>query len=442
MITYPNLAPSEDGKTDISIVVIGHVDSGKSTLMGHLLFDVGAVDKKTLQNAQKTYKKTGTTQFHYAWATDESTDERERGVTVDIAYKTFKTKTKNVNAMDAPGHRDFIPNMITGTCAADAAILVIDSGKSAFDSGFFQGGQTKEHAILAQTMGVTQIIVCVNKLELYNWNKERFEYIESQIKPFLMSIGFEEKKIILLPLSGLTGDNLTKKIEAKTGQWYEGPTLLEAIDGLESPMRLCDGPVRFVISDSGNSTVNNNQGIVLFGKLESGVVSEKTEYEIYPTGIKTKIRTMAVNKEKVFDVVAGQTAELLLTLDKNSTEEINQGFVLSSVQYPVPVVKKFKAQIKTLDLKAPISMGQKMFLHLQGQKIQVAVKRILKIYNDDNTTVKNNSIFIPKNFNAIVNLECDDYICAELYSNIKQLGRVVLRAEGQTLAVGFVVEFI
>jgi elongation factor 1 alpha-like protein len=168
-IKYPKISYKINNKknerNDINIVIIGHVDSGKSTLMGHLLYLLGEIDKKSLQNTSKSFKKTGTNQLHFAWATDEGTDERERGVTIDVAYKTFKTKNKNVTAMDAPGHRDFIPNMITGTAAADAAILVIDSGKQAFDAGFFNKGQTKEHAILAKTLGVKEIIVVVNLLE-------------------------------------------------------------------------------------------------------------------------------------------------------------------------------------------------------------------------------------------------------------------------------------
>ena len=410
--------------------------------MGHLLYDMGCIDKKVLQSCKKNYKKTGTSQFHYAWATDEGTDERERGVTVEVAYKSFTTKTKNVNAMDAPGHRDFIPSMIAGTSAADAAILVIDSGQNAFDHGFFKGGQTKEHAILAKTLGVKQIIVCINKLELFNWNKERFDYIKIQVHSFLTSIGFKDEDIFCIPISGLTGDNITHPITASTGSWYENKTLIDLIDGLEAPIRVNDAPVRFVISDASFGTVNDYQGYVVFGKLECGVIDTKTEYEIQPTGLKVKIRSIAVNKEKVNYVSTGQTAELLLNLDKNSNEEISSGFVLSSVEYGVPVVKAFQAQVKTLDIKCPVSVGQKMFLHLQGQKVQVKVRKILKIYNDDNSTVKNNSIFIPKNFNANVIVDCEEKICAELYGNIKQLGRIALRGEGETIAIGFIMEFV
>lgn len=435
---------SQDGKTDINIVIIGHVDSGKSTLMGHLLYDLGKVDKKVVTVNKGNYKKTGANNFRYAWATDESTDERVRGVTVDIAYKSFETNTKKVNAMDAPGHRDFIPNMIAGTSLADSAILVIDSGKNAFDSGFFQHGQTKEHAILAKNLGVKQIIVCVNKLELFNWNKERFDYIENNVRPFLISLGFEDKDIFFVPISGLTGDNMINKFNEnkKETLWYKGKSLLDTIDSLESPIRTIDSPVRFIVNDFVYGSVNGMQGYTIFGKLESGIMNEKTEYTVMPNKLKVKIKSININGEKSDIVMAGQTAEILLNMDKGTTEEINPGDVLCSSEYIVPVLKKFKCYIKTLELKAPISLGQKMFLHLQGQKSQVKVSKILKIYNDDSSTVKNNTIFIPKNFNAIVNLECENKICVELFGNIKALGRITLRWEGETLAVGYVQEFI
>ncbi|MCQ2816269.1 MAG: GTP-binding protein [archaeon] len=439
--SQPNIGEEDNSKKDISLVIIGHVDSGKSTLMGHLLYELGVISEKSIQNT-KGFKKTGTSQLRFAWATDEGTDERERGVTVEVAYKNFQTRTKNVNAMDAPGHRDFIPNMISGAAAADAALLIIDSGKSAFDSGFFSGGQTREHAILAKTLGVKQIIVCVNKLELFNWQKERFDYIQSQVKSFLLSIGFEDKDIFFIPISGLTGDNLIKPIKDTSGKWYDGPTLFDMIDNLDAPPRASDTPIRYVISDCSLSSVNGLQGFVLFGKLETGVITDKDEIQISPIGLKTKIRSMAVNKEKVDTIYAGQTAEILLSLDKSSKEEILPGYVLSSIEFPIPVVDKMKIQIKTLDIKCPLSLNQKMFLHLQGQKVQITIKKILKIFNEDNSVSKNNSIFIPKNFNAIINIEASDKICAEIYNKIKQLGRICLRAEGETIAVGYILEFI
>ena len=444
-IKYPKISYKINNKknerNDINIVIIGHVDSGKSTLMGHLLYLLGEIDKKSLQNTSKSFKKTGTNQLHFAWATDEGTDERERGVTIDVAYKTFKTKNKNVTAMDAPGHRDFIPNMITGTAAADAAILVIDSGKQAFDAGFFNKGQTKEHAILAKTLGVKEIIVVVNKLELYNWSKERFDYIKNQIEPFLINLGFDENKIYFIPISGLTGDNLIKPMEDHA-HWYEGKCLLDQIDALENPINLEDAPVRFHINDMTSGSVNGNQGLIIYGKLITGVLAERTEYLILPNNIKIKIKTMSVNKEKVDSVIAGQHADLLLNLDKNSNEEINQGSILCSCEYPIPLVDKIKVEIKTLDIKTPINLGQKLFLHLLGQKVICKIKKIEKIFNEDNSTVKKNTIFIPKNFYADCIIDLENKICCELYNNIKELGRITLRAEGETVAVGFITQFV
>jgi signal recognition particle receptor subunit beta len=176
-IKYPKIDYNLEvikGKTNISLVIIGHVDSGKSTLMGHLLYLLGEINDKTMAKYEKESKKIGKNTFHFAWAMDEDTEERKRGVTVDIAYKYFETANKKVTAMDAPGHKDFIPNMITGTSAADAALLVIDCNKGCFESGFFSGGQTKEHAVLARSLGVKQIIVCCNKLEMIEWSKERY----------------------------------------------------------------------------------------------------------------------------------------------------------------------------------------------------------------------------------------------------------------------------
>ena len=431
----------ETERTDINIVIIGHVDSGKSTLIGHLLYLLKEISEKDIQNIKKQNKKSGKSQINYAWAADEREDERERGVTVDISYKNFKTKTKNIFAMDAPGHRDFIPNMITGTSLADAAILVIDSGKNSFDAGFFKNGQTKEHVILAKTLGVKQIICAVNKLELFNWSKERFDFIKNQLSSFLINVGFEENNIFFVPISALNGEGLIEHVKDHCN-WYDGPCLIEAIDNLNNPLNENEAPVRFIINDSGNNSINGMNGITIFGKLECGMIFEKTDYLILPNNIKVKIKSINVNKEKSDFVNCGQQAELLLNLDKNTNEEIKQGSILCSVDYPVPYVNLFKSQIKTLDIKCPISIGQKLFLHLQGQKIQVTIKKILKIYNEDNSVEKKNTIFIPKNFYADVVLECENKIWVELFKNIKNLGRIALRAEGVTMAVGFVEEFL
>ena len=293
---------SKDEKPIVNLVVIGHVDSGKSTLMGHLLYLMGEIDDRTLTKYEKESKRIGKNTFHFAWAMDEDAEERKRGVTVDIAYKHFQTKSKSVNVMDAPGHKDFIPNMIAGTSAADYALLIVDSGKNSFDAGFFSGGQTKEHAILARSLGVKKMIICINKLELWEWSKERFDFIRNLLQDYLNSLDFKDEDLHFIPVSGLLGVNLKEKATeiVKRGKaedkalinlmWYEGPSIVELIDTIEAPTRDYENPLRFSISDIGNTTVGSLQGFGVFGKVESGVVYADQEYLVNPLNFKVKIR--------------------------------------------------------------------------------------------------------------------------------------------------------
>jgi len=443
-IDYGVKYTTQEEKPTINIVIIGHVDSGKSTMIGHLLSLLNVIDKKSLKNKSNIgpYSRDN---IQYAFATDESSSERERGVTIDIGFKNFSTKTKNVIALDAPGHQAFIPNMIAGTSAADYALLVIDSGTNAFDSGFYSGGRTKEHALLAKTLGVSKIIVAINKLELFNWEEKRYNEIMEVLEQYLVEeLGFNDKDIYFIPTSGKTGDNLIKPIESKNAKWYNGPVLIDLIDNLPAPVRAIDGPVRFIINDIAKNSVNGLQGISLYGKLDSGIISVNKEYIIFPSLNKEKIRTIAVNKKKVDYITPGQQAEILLDSKKNNKDEIiiENGNILSSEKYPIPCVKKFKAHIKTYDLKTPITLGQKMMFYLQGQQKQITIKKIERIFNEGSKVSKNNTKFIPKNFYADVIIESEDKICAELFKLNKRLSTFALRIKFETQAMGYITEFL
>ena len=431
-------------KPKINLVIIGHVDSGKSTIVGHLLYTLNELDKKEVHKnlkvkSSKDEKNNNTLAF--AFATDEAIEERERGVTIDIAFKPFSTKTKNIMALDAPGHQDFIPSMLAGTSAADSALLVIDSGINAFSAGFYKDGQTREHALLAKTLGITQLIVAINKLELFDWNKERYDEIVETLEKFLIDeLGFDKKNIKFIPVSGLTGDNLNKPISSNNAKWYKGPTLVELIDNLEPPQRAIDAPVRFIIND----IPKNQKNLVIYGKLESGIIIENTDYLIMPSGTKLKIKSIDVNKKKLKFITPGQQAEISFNANKNTKEEIvvEPGNVLSSEKYPIPCIKKFKAHIKTYDIKTPISLGQKMMFYLQGQKVQISIKKIERIFNEGSKVSKNNTRFIPKNFYADIIIESEDKICAELYVLNKKLSIFALRVGGETVAMGYITEFL
>ena len=444
IITYGDQYTKQEEKPTINLVIIGHVDSGKSTMIGNLLCLLGVISKKDIEKKLVKGSKTKET-IKYAFATDETSSERERGVTMDIGFKNFSTKNRNVLALDAPGHQDFIPNMIAGTSAADYALLVIDSGLQDFDAGFYGGGRTKEHALLAKTLGVSKMIVAINKLELFNWDEKRYNEIVEILQNFLVDeLGFNDKDIFFIPTSAATGDNLIKPIESPNAKWYKGPVLIDLIDNLPAPVRAIDSPVRFIINDVTNNAVNGLKGLNLYGKLDSGIITTNNDYIILPSGNKEKIKTIAINGNKVNFIKPGQQAEILLNVNKNTKEEfiVEPGNILCSEKYPVPVIKSFKAHIKTYDIAKPIMKGESMLLYLQGQEKQIVIKKIERIFNEGSQISRNNPIAIPKNYYADVVIHSEDKICAELFKLNKRLSTFALRINGTTVAMGYITEFI
>lgn len=274
------LKKRQDGKELVNLVVIGHVDAGKSTLMGHLLYNLGNVSKKVMHKNETESKKFGKGSFAFAWVLDETEEERSRGITMDVAMTMFETKTKMITLMDAPGHRDFIPNMIQGTAQADVAILVVDSRPGEFEAGFEAGGQTREHAILARSLGVGQLIVAVNKMDSIDWSKERYDDIVIRLKTFLTKhAGFRECDVCYVPCSGLTGENLSESTkEEKLTSWYKKGCLVDQIDEFRPPVRSVDKPFRLCVAD-----VYKGQGsFVVAGKVECGCVQNGDRVVLMP----------------------------------------------------------------------------------------------------------------------------------------------------------------
>jgi elongation factor 1-alpha len=256
-------------KVHINLVVIGHVDAGKSTTTGHLIYKCGGIDKRTIEKFEKEAKEIGKASFKYAWVLDKLKAERERGITIDIALWKFETSKYYFTIIDAPGHRDFIKNMITGTSQADVGILVIASGTGEFEAGIAKTGQTREHALLAYTLGVKQMIVVVNKMDdkSVNWSEARFTEIQNEVKNFLKKIGYNPDKIPFVPISGWLGDNMLERSTNMT--WWKGPTLLEALDNIEPPKRPVDKPLRVPLQDVYKI---GGIGTVPVGRVETGVL--------------------------------------------------------------------------------------------------------------------------------------------------------------------------
>ena len=260
-------------KKHVNIVVIGHVDAGKSTTTGHLIYKCGGIDKRTIEKFEKEAAEMGKSSFKYAWVLDKLKGERERGITIDIALWKFETSKYYFTIIDAPGHRDFIKNMITGTSQADIAILVIASPTGEFEAGISKNGQTREHALLSYTLGVKQMIVATNKMDSTTppYSKDRYEEIKGEVSNYLKKVGYKPANIPFVPISGWVGDNMLEKSENMS--WYKGPTLLEALDNIKPPKRPTDKPLRLPLQDVFKI---GGVGTVPVGRVETGVLKPGT----------------------------------------------------------------------------------------------------------------------------------------------------------------------
>jgi len=266
-------------KTHINIVVIGHVDSGKSTTTGHLIYKLGGIDKRTIEKFEKDAADMGKGSFKYAWVLDKLKAERERGITIDIALWKFETSKYYITVIDAPGHRDFIKNMITGTSQADCAILIIASGTGEFEAGISKDGQTREHALLAYTLGVKQLIVAINKMDTCKWSEDRYNEIVKEVSSFIKKVGYNPASVAFVPISGWHGDNMLEttanmpwykgwEIERKSGK-VTGKTLVEALDAIEPPARPTEKPLRLPLQDVYKI---GGIGTVPVGRVETGIL--------------------------------------------------------------------------------------------------------------------------------------------------------------------------
>ncbi|XP_053657789.1 protein HBS1 [Anopheles marshallii] len=426
-------------KDHIHMVVIGHVDAGKSTLMGHLLYDTGNVSQRVMHKHEQESKKLGKSSFMYAWVLDETGEERERGITMDVGSTRFETATKEITLLDAPGHKDFIPNMISGANQADVALLVVDATRGEFETGFEQGGQTREHALLVRSLGVSQLGVVVNKLDTVGWSKERFDEIVNKLKVFLKQAGFRDADVTYVPCSGLTGENLVKDpTDLGLTQWYVGPTLLNVIDTFKTPERAIDKPFRLSVADIFKGT---GSGFCLCGRIESGMVCVNDKLLVCPT------KEQAVVKNITIDELPHQTAfagdQVSLTLANVDINNISVGYILSDIYHPIPLATRLLARIVVFNIKVPITRGYPVLLHHQSL-IEPATIRKLKaqLHKGTGEVIKRNPRCLGNNSCALVEIEFQRPIGMERYADFKDLGRIMLRVEGVTIAAGLVTEIV
>ncbi|GFR00477.1 HBS1-like protein [Trichonephila clavata] len=424
-----------DVKPLINLVVIGHVDAGKSTLMGHLLFDIGNVSQRNMHKFERDSKKLGKGSFMYAWVLDETPEERNRGITMDVAFSTFETTHRAVTLLDAPGHKDFIPNMITGAAQADVAILVVDSTKGEFETGFEAGGQTREHTMLIRSLGVSELAIAVNKMDNVSWSEERFQEIKSKLSTFLKQVGFKESDVTFVPCSGLTGENLVKSPEEPTlKKWYSGPTLVEVVDNFHPPERPVDKPFRLCISDVFKGATG---GFCVAGKIEAGFIKNNDTVLVMPAGEPAVVKRISADEQSLSYGFAGDHVMIQLSgIDINSTPS---GSMLCSIEKPVTVATRFEARLVIFNISVPITKGFPVIFHYQSLSEQACIKKLVSQLNRSTGEVlKNKPRCLTKNSSAVVEIEVSRPICIELFKEFKDLGRFMLRSGGSTIAAGLV----
>jgi len=422
-------------KIHISLVVIGHVDAGKSTTTGHLIYKCGGIDKRTIEKFEKEAAELGKGSFKYAWVLDNLKAERERGITIDIALWKFETPKYFFTVIDAPGHRDFIKNMITGTSQADCAILVVASGQGEFEAGISKDGQTREHALLAYTLGVKQMIVCVNKMDdgSVMYAQARYEEIKTEVSAYLKKVGYKPAKIPFVPISGWVGDNMIER-SANMG-WYKGPYLLEALDNVNPPKRPVDKPLRLPLQDVYKI---GGIGTVPVGRVETGVLKPGMVVTFAPVGLSTEVKSVEMHHESLSEAVPGDNVGF--NVKNVSVKDLRRGFVASdSKRDPAKGAANFEAQVIVLNHPGQISAGYSPVLDCHTAHVACRFAAITKkMDRRSGKALEDNPKFVKSGDACMVTLEPSKPMCVESFKEYPPLGRFAVRDMRQTVAVGVI----
>jgi len=428
---------SAQQKPHINLVLIGHVDHGKSTLVGHLLYRLGFVDEKTLKMLEEEAKKRGKESFKFAWVLDKLKEERERGVTIDLTFVKFETKNYYFTIIDAPGHRDFIKNMITGASQADAAILVVSARKGEFEAGMSPEGQTREHLILAKTMGINQLIVAVNKMDATEppYSKQRYEQIVAILKKFMKSLGFDVNKIPFVPVSAWTGENLIER--SPNMPWYNGPTLVEALDQyIRPPQKPVDKPLRIPIQNVYSIT---GVGTVPVGRVETGVLKVGDKIVFMPPGVVGEVRSIEMHHQPLEKAEPGDN--IGFNVRGVSKKDIRRGDVAGHLDNPPTVAEEFTARIFVIWHPTAITVGYTPVIHAHTASVAARIVEIqAKIDPRTGQVIEKNPSFLKQGEAAIVKFKPIKPMVIEKYSEFPQLGRFAMRDMGKTVGIGVVID--
>uniref|UniRef100_A0A7J3XZI2 Elongation factor 1-alpha n=1 Tax=Thermogladius calderae TaxID=1200300 RepID=A0A7J3XZI2_9CREN len=427
---------SASQKPHLNLVIIGHVDHGKSTMVGHILYRLGYFDQKTMQAIEEEAKKIGKESFKFAWLMDRMKEERERGVTIALSYMRFETKKYFFTIIDAPGHRDFVKNMITGASQADAAILVVSARKGEFEAGMSPEGQTREHAILAKTMGIDQLIVAVNKMDATEppYSKERYQQVKETLGKFLKGLGYNPDKVPFVPVSAWTGENLIER--SPNMPWYDGPVLVEVLDTLQVPPKPIDKPLRLPIQDVYSIS---GVGVVPVGRVETGVLKVGDKVIFMPAGVVGEVRSIETHHMRIEKAEPGDN--IGFNIRGVEKKDIKRGDVAGHPENPPSVVDEFTARIFVIWHPTAIAVGYTPVIHVHTASVASRITEIVaKLDPRTGKEVEKNPQFIKQGDNAIVKFKPIKPLVIEKYSDFPQLGRFAMRDMGKTIGIGIVTD--
>ncbi len=412
-------------KPHLNLAVIGHIDHGKSTLVGRLLFETGAVPPHIIEKYREEAKAKGKESFVFAWVMDSLKEERDRGITIDVAHQRFDTAKYYFTIVDCPGHRDFVKNMITGASQADAAILVC-AGKEGVQS------QTKEHVFLARTLGITQLIISINKMDEVNYDKARYDAVKAELSTLLKMVGYKPDDMNFIPTSAFKGDNLAKPSE--NTKWYTGPTLLAALDTLKIPDKPVTLPLRIPVQDA--YTISGI-GTVPVGRVETGRMKPGDKIIFMPAKAVGEVKSIEMHHQEIKEALPGDN--IGWNVRGVEKKDIRRGDVCGPIDRPPAVAEEFTAQIVVLQHPSAITIGYTPVLHCHTAQVAGTITAILKKLDPKTgQTAAENPDFIKAGDAAIVTIKPAKPLCIEKVKEIPQLGRFAIRDMGMTIAAGMV----
>jgi elongation factor 1-alpha len=420
-------------KPHLNVVFVGHVDHGKSTCVGRLMFDSGVIPEQEMRKLKEAAQQEGKAGFEFAFVMDHLKEERERGVTIDLSHKKFNSQKFECTVIDAPGHRDFIKNMITGASQADVAFLVVAASEGIM-------AQTKEHVFLLKTFGVSQIAVVVNKMDVINYDQAKFDKVKTDLSTLLKGVGYKPEAVQFIPAAAFLGDNVAKKSEKMS--WYTGPTVMEQIDKFEAPQKPTELPLRLPIQD-----VYSIQGIgvVPVGRVETGVMKIGDKVVVMParegTGVKGEVKTIEMHHEQIQSAEPGDNVGF--SVRGINKKDIARGDVLGKEDSPPNVASEFTAQIVVINHPSVLTVGYTPVFHIHTNQVACQITKLVKKLNPaTGETLQENPDMLKNGDAAIVEIKPTKPLVIEKQKEIPQMSRFAIRDAGQTVAAGMCIDFV